>query len=203
MRNLTERQKEVLDFIIKFTDSNGFPPTVREIGDNFGISLRAVQDHITACQKKGFLSFAQKRSRSIRALKDSNQIDLHPYIAKVPVISRYVPGKSAVCNENIDAYLNLTEPIVKKDKMYFAITVKGADMNDAGIFDGDTVIAELSENVSDGQIVVAVVDNSFTIRKFYREGDRIRLQPENPDFQPIYTNDTIIAGVMVSLIRSY
>ena len=203
MKTLTERQKEVLEFIARFSEENGYPPTVREIGENFGISLRAVQDHIAACQKKGYLSHCQKRSRSFRVIKGDNFSESKTFVTKVPKLGTIAAGKPLLSEENLDGYVTIAEPFVKPGKTYFALNVRGASMVNAGILEGDLAIIEQTEMAAEGQIVVAVVDNAITLKRFYKEQDRIRLQPENPDFQPIYASDVKIAGIMVGLVRTY
>ena len=204
MKNLTNRQKEVLEFIARFTDENGYPPTVREIGDHFDISLRAVQDHIAACQKKGYLSQCQKRSRSIRVLKNEEGVsETKAFTSRIPLLGTVAAGKPLLSEENVDGYVTIAEPFVRPGKTYFALRVRGSSMINAGILAGDLAIIEKADVASEGQIVVAVVDNAITLKRFYREENRIRLQPENPDFQPIYTNDAHLAGIMVGLVRTY
>ena len=203
MKTLTERQKEVLEFIARFSEENGYPPTVREIGENFGISLRAVQDHIAACQKKGYLSQCQKRSRSFRVIKGDNFSESKTFVTKVPKLGTIAAGKPLLSEENLDGYVTIAEPFVKPGKTYFALNVRGASMVNAGILECDLAIIEQTEMAAEGQIVVAVVDNAITLKRFYKEQDRIRLQPENPDFQPIYASDVKIAGIMVGLVRTY
>ena len=203
MKTLTERQKEVLEFIARFSEENGYPPTVREIGENFGISLRAVQDHTAACQKKGYLSQCQKRSRSFRVIKGDNFSESKTFVTKVPKLGTIAAGKPLLSEENLDGYVTIAEPFVKPGKTYFALNVRGASMVNAGILEGDLAIIEQTEMAAEGQIVVAVVDNAITLKRFYKEQDRIRLQPENPDFQPIYASDVKIAGIMVGLVRTY
>lgn len=203
MKGLTDRQREVLDFIAQFTDAEGYPPTVREIGEHFGISLRAVQDHISACQRKGYLSQSQKRSRSFRVLMDQTEKSPAPFMTKVPLLGTVAAGKPLLSEENLDGYVNIAEPFVKPGKTYFALHVRGSSMINAGILEGDLAVIEQAEVATEGQIVVAVVDNAITLKRFYREEDRIRLQPENPDFSPIYSRDCKIAGVLTGLLRSY
>ena len=203
MKTLTERQKEVLEFIARFSEENGYPPTVREIGENFGISLRAVQDHIAACQKKGYLSHCQKRSRSFRVIKGDNFSESKTFVTKVPKLGTIAAGKPLLSEANLAGYVTIAEPFVKPGKTYFALNVRGASMVNAGILEGDLAIIEQTEMAAEGQIVVAVVDNAITLKRFYKEQDRIRLQPENPDFQPIYASDVKIAGIMVGLVRTY
>ena len=203
MKALTDRQKEVLEFIARFSEEHGYPPTVREIGENFGISLRAVQDHIAACQKKGYLSQCQKRSRSFRVIKGETVQEARVFVTKVPKLGTIAAGKPLLAEENLDGYVTIAEPFVKPGKTYFALNVRGASMINAGILEGDLAIIEQSEIAAEGQIVVAVVDNAITLKRFYKEQNRVRLQPENPDFQPIYSSDVKIAGIMVGLVRPY
>lgn len=203
MKGITDRQKEVLTFISSFTEENGYPPTVREISEHFQISIRAIQDHIIALQKKGFLSQSQKRSRSIRVLSDMREKEAAPFVGKVPLLGTVAAGKPLLCEENLDGYLNLTEPFVRPGKSYFALRVRGQSMVNAGILDGDLAVIEQSESAVDGQIIVAVIDDAITLKRYYRETDRIRLQPENPDFQPIFCKDVRIVGILSNILRTY
>ena len=201
MKGITDRQKEVLTFISSYTDANGYPPTVREISEHFGISIRAVQDHILALQKKGFLSQAQKRARSIKVLSDS---DLSaPFVGRVPLLGTVAAGKPLLCEENLDGYLNLTEPFVRPGKSYFALRVRGQSMINAGILEGDLAVIEQASTAVDGQIIVAVIDDAITLKRYYKEAGRIRLQPENPAFQPIYCDDLRIVGILSNIVRTY
>ena len=202
MKGITDRQKEVLDFISTFTEGSGYPPTVREISEHFEISIRAVQDHIIALQKKGFLSQAQKRARSITVLSD-NSSRTAPFIGRVPLLGTVAAGKPLLCEENLDGYLNLTEPFVRPGKSYFALRVRGQSMINAGILEGDLAIIEQASTAVDGQIIVAVIDDAITLKRYYKEADRVRLQPENPDFHAIYCNDLRIVGILSNIVRTY
>lgn len=202
MKEITNRQKEVLDFISSFIKDNGYPPTVREIGIHFGISLRAVQDHIAALQKKGFLSQSQKRARSISVLDGAQRKD-EQFCIKVPMLGAITPGKSLLSKENIDRYISLPEPLVKSGRSYFALRVNGMSMRDAGILEGDTAVVEMAQSAADGQIVVAVLDGAIVLRRYYKETEGVRLQPENPEFKAIYSSDVQIVGVLSSLLRAY
>ena len=201
MKGITDRQKEVLTFISSFTETSGYPPTVREISDHFGISIRAVQDHILALQKKGFLSQAQKRARSIKVLSDSGESA--PFVGRVPLLGTIAAGKPLLCEENLDGYLNLTEPFVRPGKSYFALRVRGQSMINAGILEGDLAVIEQASTAVDGQIIVAVIDDAITLKRYYKEAGRIRLQPENPSFQPIYCDDLRIVGILSNIVRTY
>ena len=201
MKGITDRQKEVLTFISSYTDENGYPPTVREISEHFEISIRAVQDHILALQKKGFLSQAQKRARSIKVLSDSDASA--PFVGRVPLLGTVAAGKPLLCEENLDGYLNLTEPFVRPGKSYFALRVRGQSMINAGILEGDLAVIEQASTAVDGQIIVAVIDDAITLKRYYKEADRVRLQPENPAFQPIYCSDLRIVGILSNIVRTY
>ncbi len=203
MREITDRQKEVLNFISEFTEENSYPPTVREISEHFGISLRAVQDHIIALQKKGFLSQSQKRSRSIRVLSDVRDRESKTFVGKIPLLGTVAAGRPLLCEENLDGYVNLTEPFVRPGKSYFALRVRGQSMVNAGILDGDLAVIEQANTAVDGQIIVAVIDDAITLKRYYKESERVRLQPENPDFQAIYCTDVRIVGILSNIVRTY
>lgn len=203
MKQITDRQKEVLNFISSFTEENQFPPTVREISEHFNISLRAVQDHINALQKKGFITQCQKRSRSIRVLSDLREKEPKLYVGKVPLLGTVAAGKPLFSEENFDGYVNLTEPFVRPGKNYFALRVRGESMLNAGILDGDLAIIEQSNSAVDGQIIVAVIDDAITLKRYYKESQRIRLQPENPAFQAIYCTEVRIVGILSNIVRTY
>ena len=203
MKEITERQKEVLNFISQFTENNDYPPTVREISDNFKISLRAVQDHITALQKKGYLTQCQKRARSIRVLTDCREKESKTILEKVPILGTVAAGKPLLSEENFDGYVNLPEPFVRPGKSYFALRVRGLSMQNAGILDGDLAVIEQTNTAVDGQIIVAVIDDAITLKRYYKEANRVRLQPENPDFQAIYCQDVRIVGTLASIGRTY
>ena len=203
MRQITDRQKEVFVFIENFTKENNYPPTVRQISQHFEISLRAVQDHISALQKKGFISTEQKRSRSIRILDDKKQSVPKVFIDKIPILGTIAAGRPLLCEENLNGYVNLTEPFIRPGKNYFALRVRGSSMINAGILEGDLAVIEQASSAVDGQIVVAVLDDAITLKRFYKESSRIRLQPENPDFQAIYCQDVRIVGILSSIVRTY
>lgn len=203
MKQITERQKEILNFISDYQEENSYPPTVREIGDHFGVSIRAVQDHITALQKKGFITQTQKKSRSIKVLVDERQKDQGMFMEKVPLIGTIAAGKPLLCEENYEGYVTLTEPFIRPGKNYFALHVRGQSMINAGILEGDLAIIEQASTATDGQIVVAVIDDAITLKRYFKEPSRIRLQPENPAFHPIYCQDVRIVGILTNLVRTY
>lgn len=203
MKEITSRQKEILNFISDYQEENSYPPTVREIGDHFGVSIRAVQDHITALQKKGFITQTQKKSRSIKVLIDERKKVTNMFVDKVPVIGTIAAGKPLLCEENYEGYVTLTEPFIRPGKNYFALHVRGESMKNAGILEGDLAIIEQADAAIDGQIVVAVIDDAITLKRYFKEASRVRLQPENEAFHPIYCQEVRIVGVLSNLVRTY
>jgi len=203
MKQITQVQKNVLNYIADFIDENAYPPTVREISDHFGKSIRAVQDNLVALQKKGYISLVQKKSRSIRILVDERQKDPKLFVDKVPLLGTIAAGKPLLSEENLEGYVTLTEPFIRPGKSYFALRVRGQSMINAGILEGDLAIVEQRSDVVDGQIVVAVLDDAITLKRYFKEQNRIRLQPENPAFNPIYCTDVRIVGILANLVRTY
>ena len=203
MKELTRRQIEILNFVRDYSQENLCPPTIRELSSHFGIRPRAVQCHFSALQKKGYLSQSEKRSRSVRVLMDESGYERAPAVIRIPILGTVAAGKPLLCEENLDGYRNLSEPFVGKDDTYFALKVRGNSMIDAGIFDGDIAVIRQQHTANNGEIVVAVLDEAITLKRFFKESCRIRLQPENPAFKPIYCQNVQIAGVLASLIRTY
>lgn len=203
MKGITERQQQVLDYIVDYTDENSYPPTVRDLSEHFGISLRAIQDHIAALQKKGYLSQREKKARSLRVLAGAREKDPQLYVGRVPMLGTVASGRPLLCEENLDGYVNLTEPFVRPGKSYFALRVRGESMVNAGILDGDLAVVEQASTAVDGQIIVAVIDNAITLKRYYKEAERVRLQPENPAFSAIYCTDVRIVGILSNIVRTY
>lgn len=203
MKEITQVQKDVLNYIGDFIDENAFPPTVREISEHFGKSIRAVQDNLLALQKKGYISLVQKKSRSIRILVDDREKEPKLFMDKVPMLGTIAAGKPLLSEENLDGYVTLTEPFIRPGKSYFALRVRGQSMINAGILEGDLAIVEQCSTAVDGQIVVAVLDDAITLKRYFKEANRVRLQPENPAFNPIYCTDVRIVGTLANLLRTY
>lgn len=203
MKELTARQQQVLHFIQDFTDENVFPPSVREIAEHFSISIKAVQDHIAALRKKGYLSQSAKRSRSLKVLKETRPEVQKTSFVEIPLLGTIAAGKPLFCDENYENTLHLSQEFVRDGQKYFALHVRGTSMKDAGILDGDVAIVRQCNSANDGEIVVALIDDSVTLKRFFKESTRIRLQPENPDFKPIYSQDVQVLGVLSNILRTY
>ncbi len=202
MKDLTKRQHEVVLFIQDYLAHHGYPPTIREIGGNFGISVKAAFDHVKALQRKGILKTGESRSRAIEIIHDA-------FLPKkegtsVPVLGNVAAGMPLFAEENFDGTLTIPNERLKRGSRYYALQVKGDSMIHAGILDGDFAVIRYHQEAENGDIIVARVgDEAVTLKRFYRENNRIRLQAENPEFPPIYTQDIQVLGILQMIIREY
>jgi len=202
MKDLTERQKEVLSFIAKYINAHSYPPAIRDIADNFSMSVKGAHDHITALKRKGFLKQADKRPRTIELIHVTREQDMAALV-EVPVLGTVAAGQPILAEENFDGSVILHRSMLKKNKKYFALRVRGDSMSGAGIMDSDIAIIEKQSVVRNGEIAVAVVDDAVTLKRFFKESSRIKLQSENPAYKPIFCQDVRILGRLNNIIRSY
>jgi repressor LexA len=202
MKELTQRQQEVLGFITEYIKDHTYPPTIREIADHFSISVKAAHDHVSAMRKKGCLLSGDRRSRTIK-LTHWEEEDSPDKVVEIPYVGTVAAGRPILAEEYREGSITLHRSLLKKNRDYFALRVKGDSMEGAGIMDGDTAIIEKTETARDGEIVVALLDDAATLKRFYKESARILLQPENPKYPPIYTQDARILGRLAYTIRSY
>jgi repressor LexA len=203
MKELTERQREVLSFITLYVSKHAYPPTIREIADNFSISVKGAYDHLGALKKKNRLRLGDKRSRTIEVIKNEDDLDTASQSVSVPILGDVAAGRPILAEENWDGSLPVPQSMLRKGGQYFALRVRGDSMERAGIIDGDVAVVEKREIAKDGEIVVAVVEEAVTLKRFFKESSRIRLQPENPAYSPIYCQDVRILGRLACLIRKY
>jgi repressor LexA len=206
---LTERQQEILLFIEQFRESNGYPPTLREIGKKFSISSTfGVKRHLDALVKKGFLIIESNASRGISTVRNdkhgSEYKDKNDTFAKVPIVGRVAAGSPITAIENIEGNVIIDPTFIKKTEDSFALRVKGDSMINAGIFEGDLVIVTPNRNPANGDIVVAMLDDEVTVKTFENKNNKIRLIPSNDNYQPIeITTDRefSIVGKVVGVVR--
>jgi len=201
MKGLTTRQREVFDFIRSFIRSKRYPPTIREIAVNFGFSVKGSYDHVKALQKKGFIRCAGNRSRAIEVVADS-EAERQPNLVSVPVLGAVAAGRPLFAEENLTGWIQVPAASLKKGQ-HFALQVRGDSMKDAGIMDGDVVVVSHQETAENGEIVVAMVDEAVTLKRFFVERNRVRLKAENPKYPPLYTQNVRILGRLAFLMRSY
>jgi len=202
MKELTKRQKEVLSFIAAYIKGHSYPPTIREIGDHFSISVKGAYDHIAALKRKKCLKQDNNRSRTMELVQSKVDEDLGT-ISKVPIVGTVAAGTPILSEENWEGTITLHQSMLKKNKVYFAVRVRGDSMSGAGIMDGDMAIIEKMTVVRNGEIAVAVIDDAVTLKRFFKENARIKLQAENPDYKPIYCQDVRILGRLAQIIRYY
>jgi len=199
---LTKRQQQILDFIRAEIHRCGYPPSVREIGEAVGLSSSStVHSHLAALESKGFLRRDPSKPRALEVLdyrETERGID-YGSVRAVPVIGSVAAGQPILASENIEQTLSMPTEIVGDST--FILRVRGESMIEAGIMDGDFVVVRQQPTADNGQIVVAMIDDEATVKTFYREADRVRLQPENSSMEPIYARDVTILGKVVALFR--
>ncbi|MDR1747620.1 MAG: transcriptional repressor LexA [Spirochaetaceae bacterium] len=207
MKELTKRQQEVLLFIHEYTAGHSFPPTVREVAGHFGISVKGAHDHISALKKKNYLTQRGKRSRTLEVLMeniaDDNLLETPPAMQKIAILGTVAAGTPLMAVENYESTIWLPMMFFRSGQEYFALRVKGDSMCDAGILDGDLAVVERCEQASSGEIIVAVLDDAITLKRFFREAARIRLQAENSAYNPIFCQDVRIVGRLATIVRNY
>ena len=200
MREPTQRQLEVLSFIEEYLKNHAYPPTIRELADHFGISVKGAQDHITALKKKDLLKQGDKKSRTIELVKKGSDSET----LEIPILGTVAAGKPILAEENWEGSICLAKTLFKKSGEYFALKVKGDSMIGAGIMEGDIAVIEQRNMVRDGDIAVVMLEDCATLKTFYKETNRIRLQPENSNYSPIYCSyDVKIIGRLAHIMRSY
>lgn len=207
-REMTKRQQQILDFIRSELNLRGYPPSVREIGEAVGLSSSStVHSHLAALEAKGFIRRDPTKPRALEVLdfRDTESgIDVGQ-VRAVPVVGQVAAGQPILAAENIESTLPL--PLELVGDSTFILRVRGESMVDAGILDGDFVVVRQQPTATDGDIVVAMVDldssgePEATVKRYFRETDRIRLQPENASMDPIYSRDVTVLGKVVALFR--
>lgn len=206
---LSKRQAAIYDYICSYTAERGFPPSVREIGSAVGLaSPSTVHMHLKVLQERGLIRRDSKKPRTIEVVNDDTTQhlatvtqDANNNIITLPIVGNVAAGTPILAEQNIEDSITLPTSIVG-DSSSFVLKVRGQSMINAGIFDGDYVIVREQHDAHDGEIVVALIDESATVKTFYREKDQIRLQPENDAMNPIYVKDASIIGRVTALIRS-
>ncbi len=196
---LTDRQRETLDWVSGYIREHGMPPTVREIGDAFGIKSSSVFDVLTALERKGHLI---RKSRNARSLVVAGMERAGTHFAEIPIIGRIAAGGPIEAIEDVRGSISTGADVIRGGSGY-ALKVAGDSMVGAGILDGDYVIVRKQETADDGDIVVALIGTDATLKKFFREKDGVRLEPANPAMTPIYvrSGEFAIQGKVVGVQR--
>lgn len=197
--DLSERQNAILNFIKQELKLKGYPPSVREICRAVGLnSTSTVHSHLSTLEKKGYIRRDPTKPRAIELL-DSNYFSLKEMV-EVPIVGRVTAGEPILAVENIEDTFPLPLNFVRDDNV-FMLSVKGTSMINAGILDNDWVLVKQQDFAKNGDIIVALIGDEATVKRFYKEQDHIRLQPENPDMDPIILKEVKIIGKVIGVFR--
>ncbi len=197
----TDRQQRILEVIREFTHERGYPPSVREIGERVGLSSSStVQSHLKTLEKRGLLRRDPTKPRALVPRDLGSDRGAPGPIVTLPIVGKVAAGVPITAVENIEDRFALPASFVRRPGS-FMLRVAGDSMVDAAILDGDLIVVQPQPTAENGEIVVAMLDGEATVKRFYREAGRIRLQPENATMQPIYADDVTIVGKVEAVIR--
>lgn len=204
-QELSEKQKMILDFIQREISENGFPPTVREICKEVGLSSTStVHSHLEILQKKGYIQKNALKPRALKVLVGNKNAQKNVYTSKemveIPIVGKITAGAPILAVENIEDSFPLPLEFVGNSEA-FMLRVSGESMIEAGILDGDLILVKKQNTARNGEIVVALIEDSATVKTFYKEKDHIRLQPENSSMEPIIVPDCVILGKVAGVFR--
>ena len=200
---ISAKQREILEYIKSEILSRGYPPAVREICEAVNLkSTSSVHSHLETLEKNGFIRRDPTKPRAIEICDDNFQM-VRTETASLPVIGTVAAGTPILAEENIDSYFPVPADIIPNGEPSFVLKVKGDSMINAGIFNGDQIFVQQCNTARNGDLIVALVEDSATVKTFYKEKDYIRLQPENDDMEPIIVSDCQILGKVFGVFRYY
>lgn len=203
MNEISKKQKEILDYIKAKVKDKGYPPSVREICEAVSLkSTSTVHGHLTKLEENGFIRRDLTKPRAIEILCDEALVieDLHPAVSYIPVVGQVTAGVPILAVENIEEEFPIPANFVTNGD-YFMLRIKGDSMVEAGILDRDFVLVKQQSDAVNGQIVVAMLEDSATVKRFFKEEKRYRLQPENQTMNPIYVDDVSVLGIVKGVFR--
>ena len=199
---ITEKQTEILEYIKKEILAKGYPPTVRDICTAVNLkSTSSVHAHLETLEKNGYIRRDPTKPRAIEIIDDNFSLTRRE-VVNVPMIGRVAAGEPILATQNIENYFPIPAEFMPNGEV-FMLRIKGDSMINAGILDGDWIVVEKRNTARNGEIVVALVDDSATVKTFYKENGHIRLQPENDNLDPIIVPDCTIMGKVISLYRQF
>lgn len=197
-RPATERQRSILEVIRSFTAEQGYPPSVREIGERVGLSSSStIHAHLKALERRGLISRDPTKPRAMR----SGVLPVAPDAVVMPILGRVAAGVPITAQEDVEGEFLLSAGFVPRASDAFMLRVQGDSMIEAAILDGDLILVRPQRNAENGEIVVAMLEGEATVKRFYRESGRVRLQPENRSMAPIYASDVEIVGRVEAVVR--
>src|SRR6185312_11610168 len=203
---LTDRQQQIWNFLLRYVDAHGYPPTVREIGEDVGLaSPSTVHAHLANLERAGLIKRDPTKPRALELTGRAGQQPEAGEVHVLPLLGQIAAGGPLLAEQNVDAYLSVPEPLARGGEE-FLLRVRGDSMQDAGILEGDYVVVRRQQDARDGEIVVALAGDDesadeATVKRFFRDGRRIRLQPENEAYEPIYADHVQILGKVVGVFR--
>lgn len=198
--NITTKQLEILEYLKECILTNGYPPSVREICSAVNLrSTSSVHSHLSTLEKNGYIRRDSSKTRAIEIIDDEFNPSRRE-IANIPIVGTVAAGQPILAEENIEGYFPIPTEFLSNNQV-FMLKVKGDSMINSGIFNGDCVLVESQNTATNGEIVVALIDDSATVKTFYKESDHIRLQPENDSMEPILVDDCQIIGKVKGLFR--
>ncbi len=205
MKELTEKQTEVLTFIKKYTAMHGYPPAIREICKGLNLSSPAtVHAHVKKLESAGAIRTSNNKFRTIEVLVENEYLDKNEDVVKIPLLGKITAGNPIEAIEQPNEFFDIPASLIPRKETVFALKVSGESMINKGIFDGDYVIVQKQKVARNGEVVVAMTpDNEVTLKTFYKEKDYIRLQPENDTMAPIILNNCTILGKAIGLYRRF
>lgn len=199
---ISSKQQEILEYIKEEILKRGYPPAVREICEAVNLkSTSSVHSHLETLEKNGYIKRDPTKPRAIEICDDSFQM-VRTEMVSIPVVGRVAAGEPILAEENIESYFPIPADIVPRGES-FILKVKGDSMINVGIFSGDQIFVNACNTANNGDTVVALVDDSATVKTFYKEKDHIRLQPENDDMDPIIVDDCQILGKVFGVFRIF
>lgn len=205
MEKLTDKQKNILQVIKQLIAKNGYPPTVREIGQKAKLSSPAtIHFHLTKLEEKGYIKKGDNKNRTIEILVPNEYLEDKSDVVNVPLLGKVTAGTPIEAIETPDEYIALPASLLKNKKEVFTLKVSGESMINVGIYDEDILIVERKNTAINGETVVAMNDNNeVTVKTFYKEKDHFRLQPENDTMEPIILKEVTILGKVIGLYRIF
>jgi len=203
--DLTDKQKSVLEYMKKFSLEKGYPPSVREIGAAVELkSTSTVHNHLLNLEKKGYIRRDPTKPRAIEIYDAPFQDQLFKKPMKqVPIVGKVTAGEPILATENIEDVFPLPESFIDTEEEVFMLSIQGNSMIDAGIHNGDFVLVKKQNTANNGDIVVALLDEEATVKRFFKEKGQYRLQPENSSMEPIIATDVAVLGKVIGLVRRF
>ena len=200
MREVSDKQNEIYEFLKTYTDNKGYPPSVREICEAVGLkSTSSVHGHLKRLESKGLIKRDPTKPRALEIIDHIARKEM----VNIPIIGKVTAGMPILANENVEGIFPVPLDYIKHNKELFMLNVSGESMINLGIFDGDLAIIEKCQTATNGDIIVALIENEATLKRFYKENNYIRLQPENDKINPIIVDHCVILGKLVGLFRTY